>query len=224
MTKTKKRCSWAEGHELHIAYHDAEWGDPVHDDRLLFEMLNLEGAQAGLSWITILKKREGYRKAFAGFDAKKVAKFDEKRRAALALDAGIVRHKGKIDAVVENAKALLVLQKEFASFDRYVWSFVGGKTIVCGGKNVPIDEAKALSKDLKKRGFKFVGPTTVYAFMQAVGMVDDHSPDCFKASGWCARRIISYTKKVPCAGSAVSSEGASSGSGSGCVSPSGESA
>lgn len=181
MRKQKQRCHWADSHELHAEYHDHEWGVPVHDDRLLFEMINLEGQQAGLSWLTILKKRESYRKAFANFDAKKVARFDEKKKAALLLDAGIVRHSLKISAIVDNAKALLALQREFGSFDDYVWSFVGGKTQVLGGKNQVTPEAKALSKDLKKRGFRFVGPTTVYAFMQAVGMVDDHDPRCFKA-------------------------------------------
>lgn len=178
---TKTRCQWADQHELFVPYHDKEWGVPVHDDRLLFEMLNLEGAQAGLSWLTILKKREAYKKAFADFDCKKVAKFDAKRQAALLKNEGIVRHSLKIKAVVENAKAVQLVQKEFGSFDRYVWSFVDGKTIVAGGKNKPIAESQALSKDLKKRGLRFVGPTICYAFMQAVGMINDHSPDCFRA-------------------------------------------
>jgi DNA-3-methyladenine glycosylase I len=173
----KIRCAWADTHELHAAYHDAEWGVPVHDDRLLFEMLNLEGAQAGLSWLTILKKRAGYRKAFANFDAVKVSKFTSAKQKALVKDEGIVRHPGKISAVVDNAKAMLKIKKEFGSFDKYIWSFVGGKT-------TKRDQAKkicvVMSKDLKKRGFRFVGETTVYAFMQAVGLVNDHSPDCFR--------------------------------------------
>ncbi len=180
---TKTRCSWANSHELHAEYHDKEWGRVVHDDRLLYEMLCLEGQQAGLSWLTILKKREGYRKAFAGFDAKKVAKFDAKKKAEILKDPGIVRHDLKLNAIGENAKAVLAVQKEFGSFDAYVWSFVGGKTLNGGGKNLPNPESKAMSKDLKKRGFRFVGQTTCFAFMQAVGMVDDHAPDCFRAKG-----------------------------------------
>lgn len=174
----KKRCAWADTQEIFKPYHDGEWGVPVRgDDRLLFEMLNLEGAQAGLSWLVILRKREGYRKAFAKFDAKKVAKFDAKKRAQLLKFEGIVRHPGKISAVVDNAKALLALQKEI-SFSDYVWGFVGGKPLRGNGKPGP--ECKALAKDLKKRGFRFVGETTVYAFMQAVGLVDDHAKECFK--------------------------------------------
>jgi DNA-3-methyladenine glycosylase I len=178
----KTRCAWANSHELFIPYHDQEWGRPVHDERLLFEMLNLEGAQAGLSWLTILKKRENYRKAFDNFDARKIVKYDAKKRAALLKDAGIVRNKLKINAVIENAKALLQLQKEFGTFDKYLWTFVGGKPLV---RRSPMgatsDEAVALSKDLKKRGFRFVGATIIHAFMQAVGLIDDHSPDCFRA-------------------------------------------
>jgi len=181
MAKAKTRCSWAESHELHAAYHDAEWGVPVHDDRELFEMLNLEGAVAGLSWLTILKKRDGYRKAFDNFDWKKVAKYDAKKQAALMQDAGIVRNKLKINAVVENAKAIQLVQKEFGSFDKYVWGFVGGKPEHGGGKNVPSASCIAMAKDMKKRGFRFVAPTTCYAFMQAVGLVDDHADYCFKA-------------------------------------------
>ena len=181
MTKVEKiRCSWANSHDLHAHYHDTEWGVPVHDDRLLFEMINLEGAQAGLSWITILKKREGYRRAFDNFDFKKVAKYDAKKQAALVKDEGIVRHKGKINATVENAKAFLTVREEFGSFDKYLWAFVGGKPQIGGGKNTPSPECVALSKDLKKRGFRFVGVTTCYAFMQGVGMVNDHAPECFR--------------------------------------------
>lgn len=181
MATKKIRCQWADSHELHAAYHDAEWGVPVHDDRELFEMLNLEGAVAGLSWLTVLKKREGYRKAFDNFDWKKIAKYDAKKQAALMQDAGIVRNKLKINAVVENAKAIQLVQKEFGSFDKYCWSFVGGKPQHGGGKNVPSPECIAFAKDLKKRGFRFVAPTTCYAFMQAVGIVDDHAPYCFRA-------------------------------------------
>lgn len=177
---TKIRCSWANSHELHAEYHDQEWGVPVHDDRHLFEMLNLEGAQAGLSWLTILKKREGYRHAFDNFDYNKVAKYDAKKQAALVQDASIVRHKGKINATVENAKAFIAIREEFGSFDTYVWSFVAGQTQMGGGKNTPSPECVALSKDLKKRGFRFVGVTTMYAFMQGVGMVNDHAPECFR--------------------------------------------
>lgn len=179
--KAKPRCKWAESHELFIPYHDEEWGVPVHDDRLLFEMINLEGAQAGLSWLTILKKREGYRKAFDHFDARKIVKYDAKKLASLLKNEAIVRHKGKIAGVVENAKAYLAIQKEFGSFDKYIWGFVGGKPLR-GGKPVTCSpESDRLSKDLKKRGFKFTGSTICYAFMQAVGMVNDHSPDCFRA-------------------------------------------
>lgn len=179
--KTKVRCNWATHHELFIPYHDKEWGVPLHDDRLLFEMLNLEGAQAGLSWLTILKKREGYRKAFDGFDARKIAKYDSRKRAQLLKDEGIVRNRLKINAVIENAKAFLEIQREFGSFDRYLWQFVGGKPLRGGRQPGSTPESDALSKALKKRGFRFVGTTVCYAFMQAVGMVNDHSPECFKA-------------------------------------------
>ena len=153
----------------------------MHDDRLLFEMLNLEGAQAGLSWLTILKKRDGYRRAFDNFNAKKIAKYNAKKKAQLLADVGIVRHRLKINAVVENAKAFLAVQREFGSFSKYLWQFVGDKPIIAGGKNRPGPESDAMSKDLKKRGFRFVGKTTCYAFMQGVGMINDHSPDCFRA-------------------------------------------
>jgi DNA-3-methyladenine glycosylase I len=179
-TAARRRCAWAETQDLFIPYHDDEWGVPVHDDRLLFEMLNLEGAQAGLSWLTILKKRDGYRKAFANFDAKKVARFSEAKQAVLLGDAGIVRHRQKIAAVVTNAKAVLRVQRELGSFDACVWQFVGGTPIVGGLGNGGEGIAAQMSKDLKRRGFAFVGPTTCYAFMQAVGLVDDHEPDCFR--------------------------------------------
>jgi DNA-3-methyladenine glycosylase I len=184
----KKRCSWASG--LHdpdyIKYHDEEWGRPVHDDQHLFEMLILEGAQAGLSWATILRKRPNYRKAFASFDPKKVARFDAKKRAALMQDAGIVRNRLKIDATITNAQAFLELQKELGSFDRYLWNFVDGKPVVTArtrGERLPASTelSDRISKDLKKRGFRFVGSTIIYAFLQAVGVVNDHSPDCFLA-------------------------------------------
>jgi DNA-3-methyladenine glycosylase I len=183
----KTRCAWVPAdNPLYIRYHDEEWGIPVHDDRLLFEMLILEGAQAGLSWLTILRRRDGYRKAFANFDAKKVAKFDAKKQAALMKDEGIIRNRLKISATVDSAKAFLAAQREFGSFDKYIWSFVGGKAKANRrkkGERLPAQtpEAEAMSKDLKKRGFRFVGPTICYAFMQAVGMVDDHSADCFRA-------------------------------------------
>jgi len=183
-SKQKKRCAWPKS-ELDIAYHDAEWGVPVHDDRLLFEFLILEGAQAGLSWSTILKKRENYRAAFDNFDAGKIARYDEKKVAKLMANPGIVRNRLKIAATIGNAKAFLEAQKEFGSFDRYIWQFVGGKPIVNRRKSfgeVPARtrESDAMSKDLLKRGFKFVGSTICYALMQAVGMVNDHTIDCFR--------------------------------------------
>ena len=178
-----KRCSWPST-ELDIAYHDREWGVPVHDDRVLFEFLILEGAQAGLSWSTILKKRENYRRAFARFDPKKVARFDDARKRLLMKDEGIVRNRLKIESTVSNAHAFLAVQKEFGSFDRYIWQFVGGKAIQNArkGKDVPARTAKsdAMSKDLQKRGFRFVGSTICYAFMQATGMVNDHLTVCFR--------------------------------------------
>jgi DNA-3-methyladenine glycosylase I len=181
----RTRCAWAQT-PLSIAYHDSEWGRPVHDDRLLFEFLILEGAQAGLSWETILKKRESYRKAFAEFDPAKVARFSHARVAQLMNDAGIVRNRLKINSAVTNARAFLATQREFGSFDRFVWSFVGGTPRVnrprsLGEVPARTKESDALSKDLAKRGFKFVGSTICYAFMQAVGMVDDHAIDCFRA-------------------------------------------
>jgi|SRR5690242_4612500 DNA-3-methyladenine glycosylase I len=176
-----KRCAWAKT-PLGIAYHDREWGIPVHDDRVLFEFLILEGAQAGLSWETILNKREGYRRAFAGFDAQKVARFSGKDVQKLMRNEGIVRNRLKIGSAVTNAKAFLAVQKEFGSFDAYVWRFVGGSPRLNSGRTVPArtPQSDALSKDLLSRGFKFVGSTICYAFMQAVGMVDDHAPDCFR--------------------------------------------
>jgi DNA-3-methyladenine glycosylase I len=188
LKKTSKaavvRCRWASN-PLAIDYHDREWGVPQHDDRVLFEFLILEGAQAGLSWDTILKKRENYRAAFAGFDPKKVARFDGRRAQALLRDEGIVRNRLKIKSAIGNARAFLEVQKEFGSFDRYVWQFVSGKPIVNArrlGQRVPAQtpESDAMSRDLKKRGFNFVGSTICYAFMQAMGLVNDHVVECFR--------------------------------------------
>src|ERR1700686_4029040 len=184
MTKTAPliRCQWSSN-DLSIAYHDKEWGVPVHDDRTLFEFLTLEGAQAGLSWETILRKRANYQKAFAGFDPARVARFTPARIKKLMGDPGIVRNRLKIESTVTNARAFLAIQREFSSFDAYVWRFVDGAPI--DGKRRRMSEvpastqrAEALSKDLRKRGFRFVGPTICYAFMQAVGMVNDHLLDC----------------------------------------------
>lgn len=178
-----ERCPWASKNALDAKYHDEEWGVPVHDDRTLFEFLILEGAQAGLSWSTILAKRDNYRKAFANFDVKKVAKFDEKKVAALLQDEGIVRNRLKVAGTVKNAIAFIAVQKEFGSFDKYIWSFVGGKPIqnklrTSADIAAKTDISDAMSKDLKKRGFTFVGSTICYAFMQATGMVNDHLLDC----------------------------------------------
>lgn len=177
-----KRCAWART-PLSIAYHDAEWGVPLHDDTRLFEFLILEGAQAGLSWETILNKRENYRKAFSGFDPVKVAKYNDKKVASLMQDAGIIRNRLKIDSAISNAKAFLKLQREHGSFDKYVWAFVAGKPIK-RKRGQPVlartEISDALSIDLRKRGFRFVGSTICYAFMQAVGMVNDHDSDCFR--------------------------------------------
>lgn len=181
----RKRCSWAGDDPLMIAYHDEEWGVPVHDDRLLFEFLVLEGAQAGLSWATILKKRENYRAAFDNFEAAKIALYGEHKVQELLKDSGIIRNALKVRSAVTNARALLRVRAEFGSFDTYVWGFVRGKTVRNCWRNlieIPAKtaEAETMSKDLKKRGFKFVGPTICYAFMQAVGMVNDHIIDCFR--------------------------------------------
>ena len=182
----KTRCAWCPVDDpLYIKYHDEEWGVPVHDDRHLFEMLILEGAQAGLSWRTILGRRETYRKAFDRFDARKIARYDKRKAATLMKDPGIIRNRLKIAATIANAHAFLEIQKEFGTFDRYIWSFVGGKpkrNRWKAGERLPgqTAEAEAMSKDLKKRGFRFVGPTICYAFMQAVGMVNDHIAGCFR--------------------------------------------
>ena len=183
--KAVSRCPWAGTQDFYVRYHDEEWGVPVHDDRRLFEFLVLEGAQAGLSWSTILKKRENYRRAFAGFDPARVARFDARRRAKLLRDPGIVRNRAKVAAAVGNARAALAVQRERGSLRRYLWSFVGGHPIVNrrrSPKDVPgqTPESAALSKDLVRRGFRFAGPTICYAFMQEVGMVNDHQARCFR--------------------------------------------
>jgi len=178
------RCRWAQNPSA-IAYHDMEWGTPVHDDRTFFEFLILEGAQAGLSWDTILQKRANYRKVFNNFDAKKISKYDSKKVKTLLQNAGIIRNKLKIDSAIQNARAFLVVQKEFDTFDKYIWQFVGGKPKINkwkAGERIPAStpESDAMSKDLKKRGFNFVGSTICYAFMQATGMVNDHAVECFR--------------------------------------------
>ncbi len=186
MRQTTKRCPWATASELQAAYHDAEWGVPVHDDRVFFEFLILEGAQAGLSWDTILKKRENYRRVFAGFDPVKIACFGQREIARLLKDPGIVRNRLKVESAITNARAFLAVQKEFGAFDAYIWRFVGGspkrnrrRTM----KDVPAStpESDAMSRDLKRRGFRFVGTTICYAFMQATGLVDDHLATCFRS-------------------------------------------
>ena len=182
----KKRCTWCENtFDEYIKYHDEEWGVPVHDDRIHFEFLILEGAQAGLSWATILKRRDGYRAAFADFDPEELAQFSQEKVEALLLDPGIIQNRLKVQGTVINAQKFLEVQKEFGSFDKYIWSFVGGKPIVNAWKSmkeVPATtpESDAMSKDLKKRGFKFVGSTIMYAYMQACGLVNDHTIDCFR--------------------------------------------
>ncbi|MGD0425556.1 MAG: DNA-3-methyladenine glycosylase I [Candidatus Acidiferrales bacterium] len=182
--KEQRRCHWARS-PLMVEYHDREWGKPVHDDRVLFEFLILEGAQAGLSWETILNKRENYRGAFDGFDAEKIARYDKRKVRSLLADAGIVRNRLKIAATISNAAAFLEVQREFGSFDRYVWQFVGGRpqrNKWATSRKIPArtEESDAFSKDLKRRGFRFVGTTICYAFMQATGMVNDHARDCFR--------------------------------------------
>lgn len=182
---TLQRCAWAKGGELMRRYHDEQWGVPTHDDRLLFELLVLEGAQAGLSWDTILKKRDSYRAAFDDFRPEVVARYDENKVEALLADPGIVRNRMKIESAVGNARALLAVVEEFGSFDAYVWGFVGGKPRKNGWRSlreIPsrTAESDAMSKDLKRRGFRFVGSTICYAFMQAAGLVNDHTVDCFR--------------------------------------------
>jgi DNA-3-methyladenine glycosylase I len=196
-THTRLRCEWANSDPLYIRYHDKEWGVPQHDDRTLFEMLVLDGMQAGLSWITILKKRENYRKAFENFDAEKIAEYDGPKVKSLLKDNGIIRNRLKIEAAIQNAKAFLAVQREFGSFDRYIWQFVGGKprhntwkTL----KQIPANtkESDAMSEDLKRRGFKFVGSTICYAFMQAAGLVNDHLVGCFRYKELKKKRQVNY--------------------------------
>ena len=181
----KNRCEWAGTNPLMVEYHDGEWGTPVHDDRTLFEFLILEGAQAGLSWSTVLKKRERYRQVFDNFDAAKVAGYTEKKTAKLLADPGIIRNRLKVASAVRNAKAFLAVQEELGSFDAFVWQFVGGAPIVNRWrslKQIPVQtaESDAMSRELKRRGFNFVGSTICYALMQAVGMVNDHTVDCYR--------------------------------------------
>jgi DNA-3-methyladenine glycosylase I len=186
MTSTYvRRCAWASSSPLLHSYHDEEWGVPSHDDRHLFEMLILEGAQAGLGWITILKKREGYRKAYDNFDARKIARYSARKVASLVSDEGIVRNRLKVSASIDNARRFLEICNEFGSFDAYIWRFVGSRPLRNSWTSVEelpaiTAESKAMSKDLVKRGFRFVGPTICYAYMQAVGMVNDHTTDCFR--------------------------------------------
>ena len=181
----KIKCNWAQSGPLQAHYHDVEWGVPVHDDRLLFELLTLEGAQAGLSWITILKKREEYRKVFNNFEAGIIATYDDNKINSLLANPGIVRNKLKVNSVISNAKAFLTVQEDFGSFDEYIWLFVDGRPFHNAFKtaaDIPVSTrvSEIMSKDLKKRGFKFVGGTICYAFMQATGMVNDHTTDCFR--------------------------------------------
>lgn len=188
MEEELKRCPWCENDPLYIKYHDEEWGTPVHDDRTHFEFLVLESAQAGLSWITILKKRENYSKAYDNFDVNKVAKYDDEKVEELLQDKGIVRNRRKIEASINNANMFLEIQKEFGSFDKYIWSFVKNKTILTNYseiKQVPASTALSdeISKDLKKRNFKFLGTTIIYSYLQAVGIVNDHINSCFKYIG-----------------------------------------
>ena len=181
----KSRCSWSATDPLYTKYHDTEWGVPLHDDRRLFEFIILDGAQAGLSWLTILKKRQNYREAFENFDPRKIARYDTRKVSELLANEGIVRNKLKIKAAIQNAVSFLAVQKEFGSFDDYIWRFVGGETIknkwiTLKEKPAQTRESAAMSADLKKRGFKFVGPTICYAYMQAAGLVNDHVVDCFR--------------------------------------------
>ncbi len=184
----KTRCEWCLKDPLYIQYHDKEWGRPVHDDRVLFEFLILESFQAGLSWLTVLKKRENFRRAFAGFDVEKVARFDARKVERLMQDAGIIRNRMKIEAAINNARRFKEVRKEFGSFDKYVWSFTGGKPVVNRPRTlgeIPATSAlsDAMSRDMGARGFKFRGSTICYAFMQAVGLVDDHTVDCWRKKG-----------------------------------------
>lgn len=188
MANSTFRCSWCGDDPLYVAYHDLEWGVPVHDDQKLFEMICLEGAQAGLSWITVLRRREGYRRAFHNFEIQRISEMDEAEIVSIIADPGVIRHQGKIRAVVAGAKATLKVQAEFGSLDRYLWSFVNHQPFIRNCQtlqDIPVSTAEsvAMSKDLRVRGFNFVGPTICYAFMQATGMVNDHLVDCFCFSG-----------------------------------------
>ena len=176
---TKKRCTWAGSDEIYIRYHDDEWGVPTHDDRLLFEMLVLESFQAGLSWITILKKRENFKMAFDDFDVRKVADYDEEKVEELRSNEGIIRHKGKITSAINNAQVFIEIQDEFGSFDEYIWGFTDGE-IIKAEFLTESDLSKEISKDLKKRGMKFVGPTIIYSYLESIGVIDNHQEDCFK--------------------------------------------
>jgi DNA-3-methyladenine glycosylase I len=185
VTEALQRCGWANGSELEQTYHDEEWGVPLHDDRRLFEFVTLEGAQAGLSWVTILKKRENYRKLFSNFDVEKIARYDKRKLDALMNNPGIIRNRLKIESTVTNARAFMEIQQEFGSFDAYIWRFTDGKPVVNRWRSyeqVPArsEISDSMSRDLKKRGFKFAGSTICYAFMQATGMVNDHTTDCFR--------------------------------------------
>ena len=176
---TENRCTWAGNDEIYIRYHDEEWGVPTHDDRMLFEMLVLESFQAGLSWITILKKRENFKEAFDDFDVEKVANYDDDKVEELRLNEGIIRHKGKITSAINNAQVFIEIQKEFGSFDEYIWGFTDGK-IIKAEFLTESDLSKTISKDLKKRGMKFVGPTIIYSYLESIGVIDNHQEDCFK--------------------------------------------
>jgi len=175
----KKRCNWAGSDEIYIKYHDEEWGIPTHDDKELFEMLVLESFQAGLSWITILKKRENFKKAFDDFDVEKVADYDDAKVEELRLNEGIIRHKGKIASAINNAQVFIEIQKEFGSFDNYIWGFTDGE-IIKAEFLTESDLSKTISKDLKKRGMKFVGPTIIYSYLESIGIIDNHQKECFK--------------------------------------------
>jgi len=176
---SENRCTWAGSDEVYIRYHDEEWGVPTHDDRELFEMLVLESFQAGLSWITILKKRENFRRAFDDFDVRKVASYDEAKVEELRLNEGIIRHKGKINAAVNNAQAFIEIQDEFGSFDEYIWGFTDGE-IIKAEFLTESELSRHISKDLKKRGMKFVGPTIIYSYLESIGVIDNHQECCFK--------------------------------------------
>ena len=185
VAETRRRCAWANGSELEQAYHDEEWGVPLHDERRLFEFVTLEGAQAGLSWVTILKKRENYRRLFSDFDVEKIARYNKRKIESLMNNPGIIRNRLKIESTVSNARAFLEIQQEFGSFDAYIWRFTDGKPVVNRWHSLEQAPARteisdSMSRDLKKRGFKFTGSTICYAFMQAIGMVNDHTTDCFR--------------------------------------------